>query len=96
MELHPEALKLVDDKGPALIGAESVDWLAPDCQGELFIIILPDNNSRGARAEFAYAAPAKGRIHAIAPWNASEDDVFDERLEWGREIGNVSFAVGKK
>ena len=32
VELHPEALKLVDDEGPALVGTEFVGWLGPNCQ----------------------------------------------------------------
>jgi hypothetical protein len=42
MELHPEALKLVDDEGSALVGMEFVGWLAPNCQHELSIVVLPD------------------------------------------------------
>ena len=45
MELHPEALKPVDDEGPALIGAELVGGFAPNRQRELSIVVLPDNNS---------------------------------------------------
>src|SRR5712672_3567659 len=45
MELHPESLKLVDDEGSALVGAEFAGWLAPNRQRELSIIVLPDNNS---------------------------------------------------
>jgi hypothetical protein len=44
MELHPEALKLGDDKGSALIGAELAGWLAPNCQRELAIAVLRHNN----------------------------------------------------
>ena len=32
MKLHPEALKLVDGKGSALVGTQFVGWLAPNCQ----------------------------------------------------------------
>ena len=96
MELHPEALEAVDDKGSALIGTEFVGWLAPKSQGELSIIVLPDNHSRGSLTEPAGAVLMEGRICAIAGWNAGEDDVFDERLERSRQTRNVSFAVGGK
>jgi len=56
MELHPEALNLVDDEGSALVGdGVFVGWLAPNCQRELSIIVLPDNNSRDSLAERAGA-----------------------------------------
>jgi hypothetical protein len=42
MELHPEALELVDDEGSTLVGPEFVGWLAPNCQHELSIVVLPD------------------------------------------------------
>ena len=45
VEFHPEALELVDDKGSALIGTEFVGRLAPNCQRELSIVVLPDNKS---------------------------------------------------
>jgi len=32
MELHPEALGLLDDEGSALVGTEFVGWLGPNCQ----------------------------------------------------------------
>src|SRR6266849_1667637 len=96
MELHPEALRLVDDEGSALVGTEFVGWLAPNCQRELSIAVLPDNNSRGSVAERAGAVLTEGRIRAIAGWNAGEDDVFDEGLEWSRQTRNVSFTVGGK
>ena len=41
MELHPEAIEVVDDKGSALIGTEFVGWLAPKSQREPSIIVLP-------------------------------------------------------
>ena len=44
VELHPEALKLVDDESSALVGTEFVGWLAPNCQRELSIAVLSDNN----------------------------------------------------
>jgi hypothetical protein len=50
MKLHPEALKLVDDEGSALVGTEFVGWLAPNCQRELSIVVLRHNNSRGSMA----------------------------------------------
>src|SRR5271170_5884569 len=50
MELHPEALKLVDDEG------SFVGWLAPNCQRELSIVVLPGNNSRVSLAERPGAA----------------------------------------
>jgi hypothetical protein len=62
VELHPEALKLVDDEGSALVGTEFVGWLAPNCQRELSIVVLPDNNSRDSLAERAGAALTEGRI----------------------------------
>jgi hypothetical protein len=39
MELHPEALKLVDDEGSALVGTEFVGWLAPNRQRELAALL---------------------------------------------------------
>ncbi len=68
MELHPEALKLVDDEGSALVGTEFAGWLAPNCQRELSIVVLPDNNSRDSLAERAGAVLTEGRIRAIAGW----------------------------
>src|SRR5712671_468849 len=53
MELHPEALKLVDDEGSALVGTEFVGGLVPNCQREVSIVVLPDNNSRDSLAERA-------------------------------------------
>ena len=47
-ELHPEALELVDDEGSALIGTQLAGWLAPNCQRELSIFVLPDNSSRAS------------------------------------------------
>ena len=80
MELHPEALKLVDDEGSVLVGAEFVGWFVPNCQRELSIVVLTDNNSRDSLAERAGAVLTEGRTRAIAGWNTGEDDVFDERL----------------
>ena len=96
MELHPEALEFVDGEGSALVGTEFVGWLAPDCQRQLSIVVLPDNNSRGSLAERAGAVLTEGRIRAIAGCKAGEDDVFDERLERSRQTGNVAFMVGGK
>ena len=96
VELHPEALELVDDKGSALVGTEFVGWLAPNCQRELSIAVLPDDNSRASVAERAGAVLTEGRARAIAGWSAGEDDVFDERLERSRQTRNVSFTVGGK
>ena len=94
MELQPEALKLVDNEGSALVGTESVGWLAPNCHRELSIAVLPDNNSRDSLAERAGAVLMEGRICAIAGRSAGEDDVLDERLERNRQTRNVSFTVG--
>ena len=96
VELHPEALKLVDDEGSALVGTQFVGWLAPNFQRELSIAVLPDNNSRDSLAERADALPTESRIRAIAGGNAGEDDVFHERLERHRQTRNVSFPVGGK
>src|SRR5260370_6763813 len=96
MELHPEALKLVDDEGSALVGTEFVGWLGPNRQRELSIVALPDNNSRDSMAERADAVLTESRIHAIAGWNAGEDDVLDERFERSRQTRNVSLTVGGK
>jgi hypothetical protein len=47
-------LNLVDDEGSALVGdGVFVGWLAPNCQRELSIVVLPDNNSRDFLAERA-------------------------------------------
>jgi len=73
VELHPEALKLVDDERSALVGTEFVGWLAANCQRELSIVVLPDNSSRASVAERAGAVLTEGRIRAIAAWNAGED-----------------------
>src|SRR5262245_9570887 len=96
MELHPEALELVDDEGPALVRAELAGWLAPNCQAELSIVVLRHGNRCDAMAERTGAALTEGWIHAIAGRSAGEDDVFDERLERSRQTRNVSFAVGGK
>ena len=97
VELHPEALRLVDDEGSALVGKEFAGWLAPNCQRELSIVVLPDNNSRDSmESERASAVLTEGRIRAIAGCNAGEDDVFDERLERSRQARNVPFTVGGK
>jgi len=55
VEFHPEALKLVNDEGSAPVGTEFMGWLAPNCQREGSIVVLPDNNSRGSLAERAGA-----------------------------------------
>ena len=96
MELHPEAFKLVDHEGSALVGTQFEGWLAPNCQHELAIAVLPDNNSRRSQAERAGAVLLEGQARAIAGRNAGEDDVFDERLERSRQTGNISFTVGGK
>ena len=96
MELYPEALKLVDDELSALVGTEFVGWLAPNCQRELSIAVLPDNNSRASVAKRAGTVLTECRIHAVAGRNAGKDDVFDERLERRRQARNVSFAVDGK
>jgi hypothetical protein len=44
VELHPEVLELVDGESLALVGTKFVGWLAPNCQRELSIAVLPDNN----------------------------------------------------
>ena len=59
MELHPEALKLVDDEGSAVVGTEFVGWLAGNCHRELSIVVLPDNNSRGSLAECRCSADGR-------------------------------------
>src|SRR5260221_4758754 len=89
MELHPEALKLVDDEGSALVGTEFVSWLGPNCQRELSIVVLTDNNSRDALAESAGAVLTEGRTRAIAGWNAGEDNVVDDRLERRRQTSTI-------
>ena len=96
MELHPEALKLVDDESLALVGTEFPGWLTPKRQRELSIVVQSDNNGRHPMAERAGAVLTEGRIRAIAGWNAGEDYVFDERLERSRQTRNVSFTVGGK
>ena len=96
LELHPEALELVDDEGSALVGTEFVGWLAPKRQRELLIAVLPDNNNGVSVAECADTVPTKGRICAIAGWNAGEHDVFDEWLERSRQTRNVSFTISGK
>ena len=73
VELHPEALKLVDDERSALVGTEFVGWLAANCQSELSIVVLTDNSRRASVAERAGAVLTEGRIRAIAAWNAGED-----------------------
>jgi hypothetical protein len=89
VELHPEALKFVDDERSALVGTEFVGWLAANCQRELSIVVLPDNSSRASVAERAGAVLTEGRIRAIAAWNAGEDNIFDQRLERHRQTRNA-------
>jgi hypothetical protein len=96
VELHPNALALDDDEGSTLVRTEFVGWLAPNCQRELFIAVLSDNNSRDSLAEHADAVLTEGGVHAIAGWNATEDDIFEERLERSRQTRNVSLTVGGK
>jgi hypothetical protein len=96
MELPPEALRLVDDEGSALVGTEFVGWLAPDRQHELSIVVLRDNNSRRSLAERASTVLTERRTRTITGRNAGEDDVLDERLERSRQTRNVSFTVGGK
>ena len=97
MELHPATLKLIDDEGSALIGTQFVGWLAPNRHRELSIAVLPDNNSRDSLAdERAGAVLTEGRIRAIAGCNASEDNLFDERLEGSRQTRDISFPIGGK
>ncbi len=65
MELHPEAFKLVDDKGSALVGTEFVGRLAPNCQREVAILALPERrSSAGVKA-------AMDSLRATA-WDAIE------------------------
>jgi hypothetical protein len=89
-----EALKVVDDEGPALVGTEFVSWLGPNCQRDLSIVVLHGNNSRDSLAERADAVLREGRIRSIAGRNAGEEDVLDERLERRRQTRNVAFTVG--
>lgn len=96
MELHPEAFELVDDEGSALVRAEFVGWLACNCERELSIVVLPDNDGRASMAERAGAVLAEGRICASARRSAGEDDVLDQRLKGSRETRNLSFSVGRK
>ena len=97
MELHPATLKLVDDEGSALIGTQFVGWLAPKRHRQSSVAVLPDNNSRDSLAdERASAVLPEGRIRAIAGCNASEDNLFDERLEGSRETRDISFPIGGK
>src|SRR5258708_6613912 len=95
-ELHPEALRPVDDEGSALVGAELVGWLASERQREVSILVLPDDDRRGAMPERAEATLTEGRARAVAGCNAGEDDVLDERLERRRQARDVSFTVGGK
>jgi hypothetical protein len=60
VELHPEALKLVDDERLSLVGTEFVGRLAANCQRELSIVVLPENSSRASVAERARCS-ADGR-----------------------------------
>jgi hypothetical protein len=70
VKFHSEALKLSDGEGSALVGTEFVGWLAPNCQGEMSIPVLPDNSGRGSVTKRADAALAEGRIHVIDSRNA--------------------------
>ena len=63
MEFYPVTLELVDDEGSALVGTKFVDWLAANCQRELFIAVLPDTNRRGSMAVRSDAALTEGWIH---------------------------------
>ena len=96
VELHPEALKLVDDKGSDLVGTEFVGWLAPNSQRELSSVVLGHNNKRGSVAVCPDAVPTEGGIHGLSKRHPGEDDGFDERLERRRQTRNVSFAVGEE
>jgi hypothetical protein len=97
VKLHPKSLELIDDEGSALVGTQFVGWLAPKRHRELSIAVLPDNNSRDSLAdERAGALLTEGRIRAIARCNASEDNLFDERLEGSRQTRDISFPIGGK
>src|SRR6266480_6730371 len=93
MELHPEALTLVDDEGSALVGTEFAGCLAPNCHRELSIVVLPNNNTRDSLAERAGAVLTEGRICAIAGRSAGEDDVLDERLERSRQTPGHPYPI---
>src|SRR5215510_14496154 len=94
VELHPETLKLVDDKGSTLVRTEFVGWLASQRQRELSIAVLPDNDNRDPLADKrAGAVLAKRRPRAIAGRNTGEADILDDRLERSRQTRNISFAV---
>ena len=62
VELDPEALELVDGEGSALVGTEFPGWLAADCQRELSIIVLRDNDCRDSLVERDGAVLTEGRI----------------------------------
>jgi hypothetical protein len=96
VEFHSESLKLAHVEGSALVGMEFTGWLAPNCQREVSIVVLLDNNGRDSMAERAGAVLAESRICAIAGRGAGEDDVFDEWLERDCQTRNVSFTVGGK
>jgi hypothetical protein len=59
MELHPEALKLVDEEGSALVGTEFVGWWAPNCHRELSIVVLPDKQQSRRPGLTRRRAPAR-------------------------------------
>jgi hypothetical protein len=97
MELDPEALKLTDHEGSALVGTEFIGWLAPNREHELSIVGLRHNNSHNSmEAVGAVTALTEGGIRAIAAGKTSKDDVFDERLERSGQTLNASFAASGK
>ena len=95
VELHPEALKLVDDEGSRLVGTQFGGWLAPRCQRELSIAVLPDNDGpipwrkvpvqRWRKAGFMQS-PAAMRVKTMSLTSGSK----------GAARRNVSFTVGGK
>jgi hypothetical protein len=74
-EFHSEARQLLDEEGSALVGTEFIGGLAANCQREVPIAVLPDNDSRGSVAERADAplrkvgfvqSPAEMRVNTIS------------------------------
>jgi hypothetical protein len=78
------------------VGSQFVGWMIPNCQRELFVIVLPDNNGHGSMAEHACAVLAGSLARAVAICNPAEDDVLDERFERNCETYNVPLMVGGK
>jgi hypothetical protein len=92
MELHPEALKLVDDEGSVLVGMEFVGGPASNCQRELSIVVLRHNNHRRSGAEAAGIVLMESRIHGFnTNFRANINANLNSTIDFGLLIPSYTF-----